>query len=205
VRIPSIRSTYMDRLYEMLDEFTALLELGATPPVDFFPFLKWIPERFLGNWITRANRVKSIMESLHESMLAHVIARREKTGSKDTFVDGLLNDNGKLGLSRHQLSFLGGGLVEGGSETPAALVITFIQAMTRWPEIQKRGQQELDAVIGEGRTPTWADYNRLPYVAAIVKECVRWRPVAPLGMPHLLDQGNPPLYLLYVRYANTSR
>ncbi|OKL59931.1 hypothetical protein UA08_04854 [Talaromyces atroroseus] len=189
VRIPSIRSTYMDRLYEMLDEFTALLELGATPPVDFFPFLKYIPERFLGKWITKATHVKDIMESLHETMLQHVINRRTKLGSsKDTFVDNLLKDNEKLGFSHHQLSFLAGGLVEGGSETPAALIISFIQAMTKWPEIQKRAHSEIDSVIGEGRTPTWADYSRLPYVAAIVKECVRWRPVAPLGMPHLLDQ-----------------
>lgn len=179
----------MEKLYEMLDEFTALLELGATPPVDFYPFLKWIPQRLLGNWVTRSIHVRDIMESLHQPMFQHVINRREKSGHKDSFMDRLLRDNGKLGFNPHQLSFLGGGLVEGGSETPAALIVSFIQAMTKWPEVQKKAQQEIDSLIGEDRTPTWEDYGRLPYVAALVKECVRWRPVAPLGMPHFLDEG----------------
>lgn len=194
VRIPSIHSAYLERLYEMLDDFTALLELGATPPVDFYPFLKWIPERLLGKWRSRSNHVKQIMESLHQGMYKHVLDRRAEVDEKSTtktssFMDRLLNDRDKLGFSTHQLAFLGGGLVEGGSETPGSLVLTFIQAMTKWPEIQKKGQAEIDAIIGEGRSPTWADYDRLPYVAAITKECVRWRPVAPLGMPHSLDQG----------------
>ncbi|CRG92366.1 Vitamin D 25-hydroxylase [Talaromyces islandicus] len=188
IRITSPHAIYMERLYEMLDEFTALLELGATPPVDLYPFLKWIPERLLGNWMTRSTHVKDIMESLHQPMFQHVINRRQKFGHKDSFMDRLLADNDKLGFSPHQLSFLGGGLVEGGSETPAALIISFIQAMTKWTEVQKKAQQEIDSLIGEDRTPTWEDYGRLSYVAALVKECVRWRPVAPLGMPHFLDQ-----------------
>ncbi|EED24544.1 benzoate 4-monooxygenase cytochrome P450, putative [Talaromyces stipitatus ATCC 10500] len=61
-------------------------------------------------------------------------------------------------------------------------------AMTKYPETQKKGQAEIDAIIDEGHSPTWADYGRLPYVAAITKEFVRWRPVAPLGMPHSLDE-----------------
>ncbi|KAL3702776.1 hypothetical protein TMatcc_000088 [Talaromyces marneffei ATCC 18224] len=102
-------------------------------------------------------------------------------------MDKVLGERDNLGFSTHKLSFIGGGLVEGGSETPACMILTFIGAMTKWPEIQKKAQVEIDAVIGEDRSPTWADYACLPYVAAITKECVRWRPVAPLGMPHSLD------------------
>lgn len=197
VRIPSIKSTYMEHLYEMLDTFTALLELGATPPVDFYPFLKWIPERFLGNWRTRSYHVKGIMESLHQGMYKHVLARRASVHEKEkatrikspSLMDKIFDVREDLNFSTHKLSFIGGGLVEGGSETPACMILTFIGAMTKWPSIQKRAQAEIDSIIGEDRSPTWADYARLPYVAAIVKECSRWRPVAPLGMPHSLDAG----------------
>jgi cytochrome P450 len=56
--------------------------------------------------------------------------------------------------------------------------------MVAYPEVQRRAQTELDAVVGRDRLPTFADAPRLPYVCAIVREVLRWRPVAPLGVPH---------------------
>ena len=56
--------------------------------------------------------------------------------------------------------------------------------MASYPDVQKKAQAELDAVIGHDRLPTFADQDSLPYVSALAKECLRWRAVAPLGMPH---------------------
>ena len=55
-------------------------------------------------------------------------------------------------------------------------------AMLTHPETQLRAQQELDAVVGRERIPTFADMPHLPYIRAMVKEVLRWKPVAPLGM-----------------------
>ena len=55
-------------------------------------------------------------------------------------------------------------------------------AMLLNPEVQARAQQELDAVVGRTRIPTFADMPHLPYIGAMVKEVVRWRPVTPLAM-----------------------
>ncbi len=74
----------MLRLYEVLDHLSEINEVGNTPPVDIYPFLHWVPERFLG---------------------------------------------------------------------------------------------------------MWKDYARLPYVAAIVKEANRWRPVVPMAFPHTVAEG----------------
>ena len=52
------------------------------------------------------------------------------------------------------------------------------------PEAQRRAQAELDSVVGRDRLPTFADAHRLPYVCAIVREVLRWRPTLPLGTPH---------------------
>ncbi|OBZ67817.1 O-methylsterigmatocystin oxidoreductase [Grifola frondosa] len=43
---------------------------------------------------------------------------------------------------------------------------------------------ELDAVVGPGRLPTFSDRDSLPYMNAIVLECLRWCPVVPAGIPH---------------------
>ena len=57
-------------------------------------------------------------------------------------------------------------------------------AMLAYPETQARAHEELDAVVGRARLPTFADYPHLPYIRAMVKEALRWRPVAPQGVPH---------------------
>ena len=56
------------------------------------------------------------------------------------------------------------------------------------PEVQKRAQEELDSVIGLDRLPTLEDKPSLPYIAALIKECLRWRSVVPLSVPHVLTE-----------------
>ena len=56
------------------------------------------------------------------------------------------------------------------------------------PEVQKRAQEELDSVIGLGRLPTIEDKPSLPYITALMKECLRWRSVVPLSVPHVLTE-----------------
>ena len=55
--------------------------------------------------------------------------------------------------------------------------------MTCFPDVQRKAQAEIDAVIGEGRLPTIADRDRLPYLHATMLETLRWMPVAPMGQP----------------------
>jgi cytochrome P450 len=56
--------------------------------------------------------------------------------------------------------------------------------MTVFPDVQKKAQDEIDRVIGPERLPTCADRENLPYLDAMVKEVLRWHPVAPMGLPH---------------------
>lgn len=69
-----------------------------------------------------------------------------------------------------------------GAETTAAALAVFMLAMTLYPDVMRKAQAELDAVVGRDRMPTYADRPHLPYIRAIVKEVLRWRPVGPLGV-----------------------
>lgn len=60
----------------------------------------------------------------------------------------------------------------------------FISALLVYPETQAAAHAELDKVVGRSRMPTFDDYDHLPYIRAMVKELLRWRPVAPTGVPH---------------------
>ena len=54
--------------------------------------------------------------------------------------------------------------------------------MTLYPEVQRKVQAELDHQVGNSRLPNFSDEGALPYVQAVLKEVLRWHPVAPLGV-----------------------
>ncbi|KAI0646477.1 CyP450 monooxygenase [Trametes meyenii] len=71
-----------------------------------------------------------------------------------------------------------------GVDTTFTSVVAFFLAMTNFPDVQAKAQAELDAVVGPERLPNFDDRPALPYINALVKECLRWHVVVPLGVPH---------------------
>lgn len=59
--------------------------------------------------------------------------------------------------------------------------------MVWYPEVQKKAQAELDAVLGKGHLPDFSDEASLPYCNALVKEVFRWRPATPIAIPRETD------------------
>ena len=59
-------------------------------------------------------------------------------------------------------------------------VQTLFLAMALYPEVQKKAQAEIDAVVGPHRLPDFEDRSSMPYINAIVKESMRWHLVLPL-------------------------
>lgn len=57
-----------------------------------------------------------------------------------------------------------------GADTTTSIMAWWMQAMVLYPGAQIRAQAELDAVVGRSRIPTFADYEHLPYIRAMVKE-----------------------------------
>ena len=55
-----------------------------------------------------------------------------------------------------------------------ATLMTFIACMIHHPEVQRKGQAEIDKVVGSGRLPEFEDRASLPYVQAILQETMRY-------------------------------
>ena len=69
----------------------------------------------------------------------------------------------------------------------------------------KKARAEPDAVCGEdaNRLATFDDWDKFPYIQAIINETMRWRPiVSPLGFPHVLSRDDT--YEGYVLSAGTT-
>ena len=75
----------------------------------------------------------------------------------------------------------------GGADTTVSSEYAFFLAMVLFPEVQKKAQDEIDAVVGNERLPTFADQSQLPYVNAIVTELMRWNNVVPLGLAFIIS------------------
>ena len=60
------------------------------------------------------------------------------------------------------------------------MLSAFFLAVTLYPSVLKKGEAEIDAVVGNDRLPTMGDRDALPYVNAICTELLRWNVVIPL-------------------------
>ncbi|KAF8259263.1 cytochrome P450 [Lactarius quietus] len=77
-----------------------------------------------------------------------------------------------------------GSMYAAGTDTTVTTLVSFFVAMLMHPSMQKKAQDEIDAVTGRERLPTFEDRSRLPYINAICRELLRWKPVVPLAIPH---------------------
>jgi cytochrome P450 len=116
-----------------------------------------------------------------------IVRKKMLDGTAPTcFSAHIWNIRDEYGLTDREVAFNTGSLFGAGSDTSAASLQSFILAMTAFgKEVLPKAWEELDRVIGSDRPPTWTDEQNLPYIRAIVKETLRWRPVAVLGgQPH---------------------
>ncbi|KAJ3858471.1 cytochrome P450 [Lentinula novae-zelandiae] len=114
--------------------------------------------------------------------------QRVKSGEeRSSFATNLIRDSETHGLSDKESAWLAATLYTASTETTAGVLSWFMLAMILYPDIQKKIQQELDTVVGQGRLPTFADQAHLPYLQATVWEALRWHPVDPVGLPHQSD------------------
>lgn len=91
-------------------------------------------------------------------------------------------------MTDDQAAYLSGSLLEAGSDTTAAILIGFVQAMIVFPEVQRKAQEEIDRVVGPDRLPTMDDMENLPYIRGCVKESIRWMPTTVMAVPHSVTQ-----------------
>ncbi|KAI0055219.1 cytochrome P450 [Artomyces pyxidatus] len=90
----------------------------------------------------------------------------------------------RSGLSDTKIAWLGGTIFAAGSDTTSISLSWWLFAMLMYPDVQRRAQAELDAVVGHDRVPAFSDLQHFPFIHAMVKETLRWRPALPLGLAH---------------------
>lgn len=127
-----------------------------------------------------AAQLRQTTEQPYEFVKQQMREKKHKT----SFLSQAIESIGTDAEMEHIHKWSASSMYLGGADTTVSSLMTFFLAMTLYPEVQKKAQEELDRVIGGTRLPVSADRGKLPYIEAIMKETHRWHPVAPMGLPH---------------------
>ncbi|KAH9993744.1 cytochrome P450 [Russula vinacea] len=168
-------------IYAFVDRMSAAVVPGAYL-VELFHWMVHIPARF-AKWKREGIERFEQHSAMFNGLLDTVSNDIAKGSERPSVSASLLKSSNRNGLSKTEISWLLGGLYTAGAETTATTMTWWTRAMIAHPEIQKRAQDELDAVVGRSRTPTFADAPNLPYIQALVKESLRWRAAFPFSIP----------------------
>ncbi|TFK64565.1 cytochrome P450 [Pluteus cervinus] len=157
--------------------------------VDLIPWLKYVPAWIPGaGWKRQARDWKTAVLEMRDLPFEYVREALRNGTANPCFVSNLVSeaeaeDSGKVDMET--IKGCAGLAYAAGAESNVSALSCFALAMVIHPEAQKKAQEEIDSVIGRGRLPDFNDRCALPYITAIIKEVLRWNPVAPLGLPHM--------------------
>ncbi|ESK87133.1 cytochrome P450 [Moniliophthora roreri MCA 2997] len=160
---------------------------AATAPgkylANHISMLEHVPD-FLAKW-KREMKAKYCMYTTR--LLEHFLTIKQMMVKQDVnpcFCSMLVETHERHGLDDLKSAWLAATLYLAGYETTATTLKWLIVAMIAFPEVQRKAQEELDTVIGRSRIPTLQDMENLPYMRAVVKEVLRWRPPIPISVVH---------------------
>ncbi|KAF8880395.1 cytochrome P450 [Infundibulicybe gibba] len=173
-------------------ENAARVTLPGAALVNIVPALGYIPPWFPGAGFHQvATKIKELMYQMQNTTFNFVRKNMEAGTGNPSLLGDLLEANDARGGSAEYETILKGvsatayvGSNNWAHPQTVSSVMTFFYAMATNPEVQRKAQAEIDAVIGSERLPEPSDRSSLPYVEALYREVMRWRPVLPLGLPH---------------------
>ncbi|KAF9223646.1 cytochrome P450 [Gyrodon lividus] len=166
----------------------------AAAVINAFPFLKHLPPWFPGARFKRSALISQECSAKWvEAPFQYVKHNMAGGTAAPSMVSDTLTRIQDTALTEEDVTYMEKTAKEAcasayaaASETTFSTLSIFILAMLLNPDVQKCAQAEIDSVIGSDltRLPVWEDRSSLPYIDAVIKETLRWHPVAPLGIPH---------------------
>lgn len=178
IRITASDEKHMHEAKHVLDNFGYAAQVGMWA-VDALPFLNALPEGPLAPWKKIAKELFQVESSLHSRNAASALASPSWNWTKELQASKEAQE-----MTALEFAYNVGVLVLAGLETTSTVMDIFVLACLAHPAFIRRAQSELDEVVGNDRLPSFEDRESLPYVRACVEETLRWRHIAPGGVPH---------------------
>jgi cytochrome P450 len=177
------------QLPEYVGSRGAELVLPGFTLVNVFPLLIHVPPWFPGTSMQR--RAIKIGEAMteHRNGPFEYVKRKMAAGNYEDCIlarilESRVGSDGSFSDEDEVLKDAMATIYIAGVDTVWSVLTTFILAMALHPLVQKKATEEIDSVVGSDRLPTFDDRASLPYIDALYREVLRWRPVTPIGFPH---------------------
>lgn len=153
--------------------------IGASV-VDWFPQLASLP-RPLQFWRSHWESLGQWTNDVQKTWWLPVKKAIEEGTAPPSFArDVVLNPESKFqGSDDHAMNVVMQ-LIEAGSDTSRMALNIFVMAAICHPEVVRKGRDEIERfcdIDGALRYPTMSDMDQMPYVCAMLKELLRWRPI----------------------------
>ncbi|KAG2077743.1 cytochrome P450 [Suillus decipiens] len=185
-----------DPLVELADRAMSQWSRVGVPGAfvaDVVPFLVKIPEWFPGAGFKRLARewhvtLEEMASAPYKFVMNQMVTIIAAGIAPESFTSKLLGADLLSAEDEHIVKWSAATLYAGGSDTTVATINSFFLAMTLFPDLQKKAQAEIDAVIGPDRLPSFADQSSLPYIEALAKEALRWHAVVPTCVVHCTSE-----------------
>ncbi|XP_030628183.1 cytochrome P450 1B1 [Chanos chanos] len=185
------RYSYDDTEFQQVvgrnDQFTKTV--GAGSIVDVMPWLQYFPNPIK----TLFEHFKELNKEFYQFILSKVVEHRKTIESSivrdmtDAFIFAL--DQGmsvppNVSLGKEYVPSIMSDIFGASQDTLSTALQWIILILVRYPEIQKRLQDEVDRVADRSRLPSIEDQPRLPYVMAFIYEVMRFTSFVPVTIPH---------------------
>lgn len=151
--------------------------------VDYFPILHTLPKA-LQCWRPYWEQIgadhKAVLDAWREPVRQSIAEGR----APDSFIKSLIQTHSKFSTNESEALQIATSIVEAGSDNVRMGLNALTMVAIDQPHVVSKVRAEIDGVCGtsELRLPTIADMDRLPYVLATIKECLRWRPNIPIAI-----------------------
>ncbi|KAG8965055.1 hypothetical protein FRC05_003370 [Tulasnella sp. 425] len=180
--LDTIKQDYSDLFVAKASGYTqAILD----DPDNFLPSLKRRVVRFVPAWFPGAKFRRDAREwgqhsaNLRNMMIEGVEERMATKEGRPCYVSNLLEDLQKLSSDTSDD-------IRDDVQATEVVLKNFLLAMTLYPEIQAHAREEVDRVYGEGPPGDFEGQEKMPYLRAILLECLRWNPPVSAGLLTLI-------------------
>ena len=180
---------YLIRMQKVLED--SLTEISGLIPevLNMFPILLRIPG-LPGKVFQGQKSLLAIVENLLTENRNTWDPDQPPRNLTDAFLAEIekVKGNAESSFNDENLRMVVLDLFTAGMVTTSTTLSWALLLMILHPDVQRRVQQEIDAVIGQVRHPEMADQARMPYTNAVIHEVQRFGDIAPLNLPRITSR-----------------
>ena len=167
-------SAELDNLQRVTSTFLTSINSSL---VEFFPQLARIPISFQF-WRPYWEKLGTFHHSVFSNWWTDM-KLLSSPNSEPSFVHHTLPKS--YSGTEEQAMYLSMLAISAGADNPRMTMNAWVMACLAYPDKMEHARREIEAVCGDAlRLPSLNDLPQMPYMCAMVKEVLRWRPTVPL-------------------------